>query len=54
MLGDLPDDVNAILQPAQLGPSRRGEDRRFAILTLIAVPCYILAVVSDASAKVVW
>jgi hypothetical protein len=54
MLGDLPDDVNPILQPTQFRPRRRGKDRRFAIFTLVSVPCYIFAVVSEARLKVVW
>ena len=54
MLGDLPNDVDTIVEPPQLGARRRGEDRRFAIFALITVSNYIFAVVSDARFNVVW
>ncbi len=48
-------DVKAILEPRQLGPCGRGEDRGLTILTVIAVDGYgCFASESETSLSVVW
>ena len=50
---DLAHDVQAVAQPCELAASGRREDRELAILTSVAVLCYVFAIVSVSSFSVV-
>ena len=54
VLGHLAHDVKPVLEPTQLVAGRRRKDGDLAILTLVAVLRYVLAIVSETSCSVVW
>jgi hypothetical protein len=54
VLGDLARDVRAIFEPTQLTARRRRKDGNLAVLTLVTVLRYVLAIVSETSCSVVW
>jgi len=54
MARHLTNDVQAILEPCQLGAGCDRKDGDLAIFTLIAVLRYVFAVVSEMSCSVVW
>ncbi len=49
MFRDLANDVQPILEPAQLATRRRGKDRSLAILAAVPVLRYVFAIVSETS-----
>jgi hypothetical protein len=53
VFGHLAHDVQTVLEPTQLVAGRRGKDGDLAILTLVAVLRYVLAIVSETSCSVV-
>jgi hypothetical protein len=53
MACDLTNDVQTVLQPAQLVASRDRKDRRLTILALIPVLGYVLAIESETRFSVV-
>jgi len=53
VLRHLAHDVQAVLEPTQLVTGRRRKDGDLAILTLVAVLRYVLAIVSETSCSVV-
>ena len=53
VLGDLTHDVQPVFEPTQLAAGRRRKDRDLAILALVAVLRYVLAIVSETSCSVV-
>jgi hypothetical protein len=54
MARHLAHDVHAIPKPAQLRTGRNRKDRRLAILALIPVLSYVLAIESETRFSVVW
>jgi hypothetical protein len=53
VFGHLAHDVQAVFEPTQLVAGRSGKDGDLAILTLVAVLRYVLAIVSETSCSVV-
>jgi len=50
---DLTSDVKTVLEPRELAPGRRWEDGDLAVLALIPVLRYVLAMVSETRLSVV-
>jgi hypothetical protein len=53
MLGHLTHDVQPVFEPTQLVAGRRRKDGDLAILALVTVLRYVLAIVSETSCSVV-